>query len=145
MSDSSWPPWTAECQAHLSSTDSQNLLKLMSVKLVMLSNHLILCHPFLLLPSIFPNTKVFSMSWLFASGSHSIGASASASALPINIQIWFPLGLTRLISLHSKGLSKIFSSTTVRKYQIHSLAYYQRFWETIFDIVTEINENTVFS
>ena len=53
-------PWTTACQAPLSSTISQSLLKFMSIKLVMLSNHLILCHPLLLLPSIFPNIKVFS-------------------------------------------------------------------------------------
>ena len=53
-------PWTAACQASLSITDSWSLLKLMSVELVMPSNHLILCHPLLLLPSIFPNISVFS-------------------------------------------------------------------------------------
>ena len=59
----------------------------------------------------------FLMSQLFASGSQSIGASASASVLPMNIQDWFPLGLTGLISLQSKGLSRVFSSTTVLKHQ----------------------------
>ena len=60
MSDSLWPPWTAARQASLSITNSQNLLKLMSIKLVMLSNHFILCCPLLLLPSIFPSIMVFS-------------------------------------------------------------------------------------
>ena len=60
MSDSLWPPWTAACQAPLSSTISQSLLKLMSIELVMPSNHLILCRPLLLLPSIFPSIRVFS-------------------------------------------------------------------------------------
>ena len=80
------------------------------------SNHLIFCHP-LLLPSIFPSIRVFSMSQLFASGDQSIGASASASAsvLPMNIQDSFPLGLTGLISLQSKGLSRVFSNSTVEK------------------------------
>ena len=62
----------------------------------------------------------FPMSWLFASGGQSIGASASASALPVNIQSWFLLRLTHLISLLSKGLSRVFSSTTVWKHQFFS-------------------------
>ena len=74
-------PWTAACQASLSITNSQNLLKLMSIELVMPSNHLILCHHFLLLPSIFPSIRVFLVSQLFASGGQSIGASALASVL----------------------------------------------------------------
>ena len=80
-------------------TDSRNLLKLMSIELVMPSNQLILCHPLLLSPSIFPSIRVFPVSQLFASGGQSIGASASASALPMNIQDSFPLGLTGLIPL----------------------------------------------
>ena len=77
--------WTAAPQASLSITNSWNLLKLMSIKSVMPSNHLFLCRP-LLPPSIFPSIGVFSVSWLFASGGQSIGASASASILPMNIQ-----------------------------------------------------------
>ena len=61
----------------------------------------------------FPASGSFQMSWLFASGGQSIGASASASVLPMNIQEWFPLRLTGWISLQSKGLSRVFSSTTV--------------------------------
>ena len=87
---------------------------------VLLSNHLILCHPLLLLPSIFPSIRVFSMSRLFVSGGQSIGASASVSILPVNIQSWFPLGLTGLISLLSNGLSGVFSGTTVRKHHFFS-------------------------
>ena len=98
-------PWTAACQASLSITISQNLLKLMSIGLVMPSNHLILCHPILLLPSIFPSIRVFLMSWYFPSGGQSIGASASVSFFPMNIQGWFPLGLTGLISLLSQDHS----------------------------------------
>ena len=64
--------------------------------------------------------RVFSMSWLFASGGQSIGISASTSVLPMNIQGWFPLRLTGLISLLSKGFSRVFSSTTVRKHQFFS-------------------------
>ena len=85
---------------------------------LMPSNHLILCRPFLLLPSVFPSIRVFSSeSVLFASGGQSIGVSASASVLPMNIQDWFPLGWTGWISLQSKGLSRIFSNTTVLKHQ----------------------------
>ena len=83
-------------------------------------NHLILCCLLLLLPSVFPSIRVFPMSWLFASGGQTTGASASASLLPVSIQGWSPLGLTGLISLLSKGLSSIFSSTTVQKHQFFS-------------------------
>ena len=68
----------------------------------------------------FPATGSFPMSWLFPSGGQSIGASASTSVLPMNIQGGFPLGLTSLISLLSKELSRVFSSTTVRKHQFFS-------------------------
>ena len=77
-------PWTAACQASLSITNSQSLLKLMSIELVMPSNHVILCRPLLLLPSIFPSVRVFQMSQLFASGGQRIGVSASTSVLPMN-------------------------------------------------------------
>ena len=85
--------------------------------IMMLSNHLILYYPLLDLPSIFPSIRVFPMSWLFTSGGQSIGVSASASVLPMTLQGWFPLGLTGLISWLSKGLSRVFSSTTARKHQ----------------------------
>ena len=104
-------PWTAACQVSLSTTNSRSLFKLMSIDLVMPSNHLILCHPLLLPPSIFPSIRVF------ASGGQSIGVSASVSVLPMNIQDWSPLGWTGWISLQSKGLSRVFSSYTVPKYQ----------------------------
>ena len=104
-------PWTVARQASLSFTISQSLLKLTSVESMIPSNHLILCRPLLLLPSIFPSIRVFPMSQLFASGGQSIGVSASV--LPKNIQDSFPLGLTGWISLQSKGLSRVFSSTTV--------------------------------
>ena len=96
-------------------TISWSLIKLMSIALVMPSKHLILCRPLLLLPSIFPSIRVlFPMSQLFTSGGQSIRASASASVPPMNIQDLFPLGLTGLISLQSKGLSRVFSNTTVK-------------------------------
>ena len=111
-------PWTEAHQASLSITNSQSLLKLMSIESVMPPNQLILCHPLLLLPSIFPSIRVFSnFSQLFASGGQSTGASASASVLPMNIQDWFPLGWKGWISLLSKGLSRVFSNTTVLKHQ----------------------------
>ena len=84
---------------------------------VMPFNHLILCHCLLLLSSIFPSIRVFPMSQFFASGGQSIGVSASASVLPMNIQDWFPLGWTSWISLQSRGLSRVFSNTTVQKHQ----------------------------
>ena len=87
-------PWTAAHQASLSFTVPWNLLKLMSTELVMPSNRLVLCRPLLLLTSVFPSSGSFPMSRLFTSGDQSIGASTSASALPVNIQEWFPLGLT---------------------------------------------------
>ena len=91
--------------------NSRSLLKLMSIESVMPSNHLILCHPLLLPPSIFPIIRIFSMNQFFASGGQSVGVSALASVLPMNIQGWFPLGWTGWISLHSKGLSRVFSNT----------------------------------
>ena len=109
--------WTAACQASLSITKSRTLLKLMSMDSVMPSNHLILCHPLLLPPSIFPSIRVFSSESILHSGGQSIGASASASFLPMNIQDWSSLGWTGLISLQSKGLSTVFSNTTVQKHQ----------------------------
>ena len=75
----------------------------------------------LFLPSIFPSIRVFSKSWLFASGGQSIGASASASVLPKSTQGWFPLRLTVLISLLPKGLSRVFSSTAVWTHQFLSV------------------------
>ena len=119
VSDSA-TPWTAARQASLSFTVSQSMLKLMSIESVMPSNHLILYQPLLLLPSIFPSIRVFPMSQLFASGGQSIKVSASTSVLPVNIQDWFPLGCTGWISLQSKGLSRVFSNTTVQKHQFFS-------------------------
>ena len=111
-------PWSAAYQAPLSSTVSQSLPRFMSLELVMLSNHLILCWPLLLWSSIFPTIRVFfPLNQFFASGDQSIGASASASVLPVNIQAWFPLGWTCWISLQSKGLSRVSSNTSVQQHQ----------------------------
>ena len=120
MSYSLWPPWTAACQASLSITNSQSLLKLMSIESVMPSNHLIPCRPLLFLPSIFPTIRVFSNESALHIRCQSIGASVSASVLPMNIQDWFPLGWTGWISLQSKGLSRVFSNTTIQKHQFFS-------------------------
>ena len=96
-----------------------SLFKFMSIESVILSNHLILCCP-LLLPSIFHSMWVFPNESVFTSGGWSIRAPASVSVLPMNIQSWFPLGLTGLISLQSKGFSRVFSNTTIWKHQFFS-------------------------
>ena len=96
---------------------SQALLRFMSIDSVMPSNHLILCHPLLLMPSIFPSTKVFSSELALCIRWPKYWSFSLASVLPINIQSWSPLGLTYLISLQCKGLSKVFARTTVRKNQ----------------------------
>ena len=90
-------PWTAAQQAFLSVTISQSLPKFMSIASLMPSSCLILWRPLLLLPSIFPASENFPMSWLFLSDDQNAGVSASASFLPMNIQGWFPLKLTGLI------------------------------------------------
>ena len=74
--------------------------------------------PFFSCPQSFPASGSFPMSQLFVSGGQSIGVSASASVLPMNTQDWFPLGWTAWISLQSKGLSRVFSNTTVQKHQL---------------------------
>ena len=110
-------PWTAACQASLSITNSKSPPKPMSIKSVMPSNHLILCHPLLLLSSIFRTSRSYSLSWFFASDGQSIGVSASTSVLPMNTQDWSLLGWTGWISLQSKGLPRVFSNITVQKHQ----------------------------
>ena len=108
-------PWSAALQASLSFTISQSLLRFMSIESVMLSNHVILCHSLHILPSIFASIRVFSNELAFHLRGKNIGVSASAPVLPMNIQSWFSLGSTGLISLKSKGLSRVFSSTTNSK------------------------------
>ena len=109
-------PWITARQASLSITNSQNSPKPMAIELVMPSNHLILCRP-LFLPSIFSSSGSFPVSQFFTLGGQNIGVSASASVSPMNIQDWFPSGWTGCISLQSKGLSRVFSSTTVEQHQ----------------------------
>ena len=110
-------PWTAKCQASLCITNSWSLLKLMSIESVMPSSHLILCHPLVVLPSIFPSIRVFSsesalrIRWpKFWSFSFNISPSSEHSGL-------ISLGWTVWISLKSKGLSRVFSNTTFQKHQ----------------------------
>ena len=90
----------------------------MSIELVISSNHLILCCPLLLLPSIFPSIRVVSNESVLPIRWPSIGVPASASVLPMNIQDWFPFRWTGWISLQSKGLSRVFSNTTISKASI---------------------------
>ena len=82
---------------------------------VILSKHLILCRPLLLLPSVFPSIRIFSSESALPAGGQSIGVSALASVLPLNIQGWFPLELTVWSTLLSKRLPRVFSSTTIQK------------------------------
>ena len=111
-------PWTAALQASLCITNSRSSLKPMSIDSVMPSNHLIPCRPLLLLRSIFPSIKVFSKeSVLCIRWPRYWSTGASATVLPMNIQDWSPLGWTGWISLQSKGLSRVFSNTTVQKHQ----------------------------
>ena len=111
-------PWTAACQSSLSITNSQSFLKLIFIESVMPSNHLILCYPLLLLPSKFPSIRAFSnesilcIKWpKYWSFNFSIRVSKKYSG-------WFPLALIGLLSLQSKGLSRVFFKTTVQKHQL---------------------------
>ena len=114
-------PMNCSTPGPLSITNSQSLLKLMSIESVMPANHLILYHPLLLPPSVFPRIRVFSnesvlhIMWpKYCSFSFSISPS-------MKIQDWFPLGLTAWVSLQSKGLSRVFSNTTVQKHQFFGI------------------------
>ena len=111
-------PWTAARQAPLSFTMSKGLLKFMSIEWVSFLTISSSADPFSFCCQSFPGLGSFPMSWLPASGGQSIGDVASV--LPMNIQELFPLGLTGLISLQSRGFSRVFSSTTVRKHQFFS-------------------------
>ena len=113
--------WTAACQAYLSITNSWSILKIMSFEW---------CHPTISSSVIsfsyhqsFSALESFQIGQFFASGGQSIGVSASALVLPVNIKDWFPLGLTDWISLQSKGLSRVFSNTTVQKYQFFGASF----------------------
>ena len=108
-------------QASLSFTISWSLLKLMSIKSVMPTNHLILCRPFFLLPLVFPSIRVFSNESALCIRWPKYWSFSFSINLPMNIQDWFPLGLTGLISLQSKGTLKE-SSPTPQFKSINSLA-----------------------
>ena len=117
VSPSLWPSWTTGRQASLSITNFWSLLKLISIESVMPPNHLIPCHPLLLLSSIFPSIKVFSnesalcIRWpKYWSFSFNISPSNEHPGL-------ISLGWTGWISLQSKGPSRVFSNTTVQKHQ----------------------------
>ena len=110
-------PWTAVRQTSLSITNSRRLLKLMSIESVMPSSHPVLCCPLLLSLSIFLSIRVFSNESVLCIRWTNIGVLASGSVLPMNIQDCFLLGWTGWISLQSKGLSRVFSNTTVQKHQ----------------------------
>ena len=117
MSDSLQPHWLQHTRP-LSITNSQRLPKLMSIESMIESNHLFLCHPLLFPPSIFPSIRVFLNESVLCIRRPKYWVSSSASVLPMNIQDWFPLGWTGWISLQSKGLSRVFSNTTVQKHQL---------------------------
>ena len=113
-------PWIAARQASLSITNSRSSLRFTSIKSVMPYSHLILCRPLLLLPPMFPASKSFPVSQLFAWGGQSTGASALASLLPKNTEDWSPSEWTGWISLQSRGFSRVFSNTTIQKHQFFS-------------------------
>ena len=110
-------PWIAARQASLSITISRSSLRLTSIEFVMQSSHLILGRFLLLLPPISASIRVFPMSQHFTWGVQGTGASALASFLPKKSQGWSPSEWTGWISLQSKGLSRVFSNTTVLKHQ----------------------------
>ena len=109
--------WTEGHQASLSFTNSRSLLKLTSIESVMSSNHLILYRPLLLLPSIFPTIRVISNESVLCIRWPEYWSFSFSISLPMNIQNQFPLGWTGLNSLLSKGLSRVFSNTTVQKHK----------------------------
>ena len=123
-------PWTAAHQASLSITNSRACSDSYPSSW--------LCHPTISSSVVpfssclqsFPASGSFPVSQFFALGGQNIGASTSASVLPMNTQDWFPLGLTGLISLQPKGLSRVFSNTTVQKHQFFCASIHQnhKFW-----------------
>ena len=129
-------PWTAIRQASLYITKSQSLFKLISIESVMAFKHFILWGPLLFPPSTLPSIRVFSNESALHIRWPSIGVSASTSVLPVNTQDWSPLGWTDWISLQSKGLSRVFSNTTVQKHQffgaqlsLENLTFIHDYWK----------------
>ena len=123
--------WTVACQASLTPTPGvySNSLPLSRWCHPTISSSVI---PFSSCLQSFTASGSFPMSQFFASGCQSIGVSASASVLPVNIQDWFPLGWTGWISLQSKGLSRVFSSTTIQKHQFFTLSFLYYFLILLF-------------
>ena len=119
-------PWIATRQASPSITNSQSLLRLMSIESVMPSSHLILGRPLLLLPPIPPSIRIFSNESLFSWGGQITGVSVLASFLPKKSQRWSPSEWTGWNSLQSKGLSRVFSNTTVQKHQFFGAQLYSQ-------------------
>ena len=117
VSDCLWPHKVQHTRASLSFTISWSLLKLMSIESVMQSNYFIPCNPLLLLSSIFPSIRVFSNEPVLHIRGPKYWSFSFSISPPMNIQDWIPLGLTGLISLQSKGLSRVFYNTTVQKHQ----------------------------
>ena len=113
-------PWTAAHQDSMSIINSQSLLKLMFIELLIPSNHVILCCPLLLLPPIPPSIKVFSNESALCIRWPKYWSFSFSSVLPMNTQDWSPSGWTGWISLQSKGLSRVFSDTTAQKHQFFS-------------------------
>ena len=141
FSHSLWPPWTAAHQASLSFTVSGVCLNSCPLSWwchLIISSSVI---PFSSCPQFFPASGSFPISKFFASGGQSIGTSASASVFPMTIQCWFPLELTGLIFLLSKGPSRVFSNATVQKHQFFSA---QPFLWSNSHICTKLLENHSF-
>ena len=116
-------PMNRSTTGSLSNTNSRSLPKLMSIESVMLSKHFILFRPFSSCPQFFPASGSFEMSQLFTSGGQSSGVSVSTSVLPMNTENWSPLGWTGWISLQAKGLSRVFSNTTVQSINSSVLSF----------------------
>ena len=131
-------PWTAACQATLSSTNSWSLPKLMSIELVMPAKHLILCLPFSSWPQSFPASGSFQMNQLFASGSQSIVVSASTSVLPMNTQDWsLRMDWLDLLAVQGtlKSLLQHHSSKAVVHIHIYTMEYYTAIKKNTFESV----------
>ena len=136
-------PWTAACQAPLSFTVSRSLLRFMSLSqwcYLTISSSMSPCSFCL---QSFPASGSFPVSQLFASGGQSIEASASASALPVNTQVWFPLGLTILISFQSTGPSRVFSST-ILWCSAFFMAQLSHIFFTLADVLLPVSLSTIY-
>ena len=116
-------PWTTACRASLYITSSWSLLKLMSIESLMPSNHHILCCHLLLLPSIFPSIRVLSNESVLSTRWPKYWSYSFSVSPPVSTQDWSALGWTGWISLQSKGLSRVFSNSTIQKHQFFSVQF----------------------